>query len=287
MRILRRWLCGVVCGAWALAGSASAENFYVDNLNGRDINDGLTQVPLNALTGPVRSINRALQLAGSGDTISIANTGRPYYESLALVGHRLGGVQHVPFTILGNGATLSGLRQLPRSGWRRVTPELWQVSFTRKGFYRILRNGLSAPEFRPDSQEGILESLPPGQWCVWKGSIYFRQDSIVEPPEERFDFAADEVGITLYQVEHVRIVDLKIEHFRLDGIHAQNMCQAIELEGITSRENGRAGLAVGGSSSVMFLAGRLSKNGRHSALITGRGRLEIEASRLDARPTAE
>jgi hypothetical protein len=278
------------CAAWGLvicAGLAQAENFFVDNVNGRDQNDGLTEEPLNALTGPVKSIRRALELVHSGDSIILANTGVPYYESLSLVGDRLGGVESVPFTIFGNGATLSGLRGLPRQGWRRVSGDLWKVTFNRKGGYFLLRDGFPLPEHRPEKTPQPLASLPPGHWCGYRGSVYFRQDGLEEPAMQRFDYAADEVGITLYQVEHVRIVDLTLEHFRLDGVNAQNMCRGIRLENVACRENGRAGIAVGGTSTVEFVQGRLEGNGRHSALITGKGLFETSEAELDVEPTVQ
>jgi hypothetical protein len=282
--MLRIW-GSALAGLLIVSSITSAENYYVDNLNGRDRNDGLTDVPLNSLTGPVKSVRRALELAGSGDSIFLTNTGVPYYESISLVGLRHSGVLNVPTTIYGNGATLSGLRGLPRQGWRQVNADTWEIRFTRKGFYRLLRDGFPLPEHRPDDASRLLESLPPGQWGAARGSVYFRQDGLEDPTMQRFDYAAGEVGITLYQVEHVRIEDLNVEHFRLDGVHAQNMCRDITLSNVTSRENGRAGLAVGGTSSVQLRNGRLEGNGRDSALVTGKGLLEVVGSQIDVEPT--
>jgi hypothetical protein len=249
--------------------------YFVDNANGRDSNDGQSDVTLNSVTGPVRSINRALQLVRSGDTIILANTGLPYYESFSLVGARLGGVPGLPLTILGNGATLSGLRQLPPGSWLQDGPDLWRVSFNRKGHYCLLRNGDLLPEHRVEDAEDPRPTLPAGQWCAYRGSVYYRQEGGVEPQHLRFDYAAEETGITLYQVEH----------FRVDGVNAHNMCRGIVLENVTSRENGRCGIAVGGTSSVTFRGGTLERNGRESALITGKGLLAVEEGTLDREPT--
>ncbi|MFP6764631.1 MAG: hypothetical protein VB858_13475, partial [Planctomycetaceae bacterium] len=77
--------------AVALAGPASdvrAETLYVNNRMGRDHNNGTQEKSVNETTGPVRTIQRALKLAGASDVISIANTGTPYYESITLYGPR-------------------------------------------------------------------------------------------------------------------------------------------------------------------------------------------------------
>jgi hypothetical protein len=281
---MRRGLGCALCGLLICAGVLPAENYYVHNIDGRDQNDGLADAAVNASTGPLKTIRRAMELAGSGDTILITNTGTPYYESLTFVGERLSGVESVPFTIVGNGAILSGLRGLPRQGWRRVEEGLWQVTFNRKGFYKLLRDGVPLTEYRPENSTDVLETLPPGQWCAFRGSVYFRQDGLEEPGLQRFDYAADEVGITFYHVEHVRIVDLTIEHFRLDGINAQNMCNTITLEDVICRENGRAGVAVGGTSSVSMQDCKSEGNGRFSALVTGKGSLNASGTEFDVEP---
>jgi hypothetical protein len=264
---------------------ASAGNYFVNNRSGRDQNDGLSEVALNALTGPVRSINRALELAGSGDAVHVADTGTPYYESLSLVGARHSGAKNVPFTIYGNNAVISGLRQLPSKGWREASDGIWQVSFNRKGYYFLLRDGVALPEHRGEASANILETLPPGQWCAFRGAVFYRPNGFVIPTQDRFDYAADEMGITLYQVEHVKIVDLTVQHFRVDGVNAHNMCVGITLENVTSRENGRAGLAAGGTSSVTLLNSKLLGNGRDSALITGKASLDVRESELDVEPS--
>lgn len=281
---MRRLALIAFAGLSVFTGTISAENYYVNNLNGRDRNDGLVETPVHTISGPVQTIRRALELVGSGDTINLANTGTPYYESISFVGLRHSGVKSIPLTLAGNGATLSGLRGLPRQGWNQAGKGLWQLSFSRKGDCVLLRNGFLVTEHRPDESASILETLPVGQWAAHRGSVYFRQDGIVDPTMERFDYGAADMGITFYQVEHVRIQDLIVQHFRIDGINAYNMTHGIILDNVTTRENGRAGLAVGGTSSVRMLGGNSESNGRHSVLITGKGSLETSDPEFDVEP---
>ncbi|MFO0919365.1 MAG: right-handed parallel beta-helix repeat-containing protein [Planctomycetaceae bacterium] len=270
-----------------LVETVSAKTLYVNNLTGRISNDGLSPEDQAQFTGPTNSIRQALKLATNGDTIVLANTGTPYYESFTLVGARLGGISAMPLTIEGNGATLSGLRELPAGGWCNRGQGLWEISFNRKGFYHLVRNGTTFPEFRPAASGQSLEDLPLGHWVSHRGHVFLRTSETDEPRFDRFDYAAEDVGITLYHVNHVRIANLTVEHFRVDGINAFNDCHGIELDNVTCRENGRAGLAACGASSVIFRRGTLESNGRDAALVTGKAALSIENSTLDAEPTVQ
>lgn len=269
-----------------LASNAKcAENIYVDNLRGLDRNDGLSEWTINPASGPVRTIRRAVELATPSCHIHIKNNGTPYYDSFSLVGRRLSGDPQLPLTIHGNGITLSGLRQLPPAAWSEEANGLWRLSFTRKGYYRILRDGFSVTEHRLQGGEDPRPSLPEGQWCAYRGDVFFRQTGTVNPIQERFDYAADEIGITLYDVTNVRIENLTVQHFRVDGINAQNLCKSILLENVSSIENGRAGLAAAGSSSVELQGSRLRGNGHASAFVSGRADLLVENSEHDVEPT--
>ncbi len=264
--------CGVVPVLLLIAGSISASEIYVNNLTGRDADDGLIPNARQGNSGPVQSLARAGRLAGFGDTIILANTGTPYYGSLSLVGERHSGTRLRPFAIIGNGATVSGLRSVPREGWRKQTGKLWKLTSTRKGFYQILRDGQRLPEYIPENGVNPLEALVPGQWASWRGSIYFHQDGIDTPETQDFAFTADQTGISLHQVSNVLIVDVTLQHFRFDGIHAQGLCDGVELQNVNSVENGRAGIASSGASTIDIFGGRVERNGRHQILITNRSK---------------
>lgn len=252
------------------AGTASAKEIYVDNLSGRDSDDGLVAVPRQGNTGPVRSLARATQLARFADTIILKNTGTPYYESLSLTGHRHSGSESFPFMIVGNGSIISGLRAVPPEGWRKQAPQLWKLTLSRKGFYQLLRDGKPLPEFIPDVGVNPLETLEPGQWVSWKGSLYFRQDSSETPEAQNFAVTADQTGISLHQVSNVQIVDVTLQHFRFDGLHAQGLCDNIELDNVSAVENGRAGIVASGASTIAVFGGEIARNGRHQFLAIDR-----------------
>jgi hypothetical protein len=264
----------------ALAVStAVAADIYVDNVIGVDGNDGTAVEIKTPITGPVRTLRRGAQLLQRGDALVILNTGRPYYEALCLSGGRHSGVETFPLVVRGNGATLSGVRQLPAQGWQSLGGGLWRLTLTRKGHYRFFRDGNPWPEYIP-ADSFARDALPEGQWAPFRGDVYFRFPEREPPVDARWTYAADEQGISLVDVRHVQIVDLQVVGFRVDGINVDNACRAVTLQGVTVQHNGRAGLAVGGSSRVKLASSRVTDNGRYSVLVTESAGVDIEACDL-------
>ncbi|WP_373652649.1 right-handed parallel beta-helix repeat-containing protein [Schlesneria sp. DSM 10557] len=259
-------------GFLVVTSSVTASEIYVNNVVGRDSDDGVTPTGREGNAGPVQSLKRAIQLARFGDIIILANTGTPYYDSISLTGSRNSGTAYTPFMIQGNGSTISGLRRLPPGSWRRESRSLWKVTLTRKGFYRLLRDGKPLPESIPESGLDPRPHLQPGHWAAWQGSLYFRQDRPELPEDELFTYAADQTGISLHQVSNVVISDVKIEHFRFDGIHAQGLCDGIKLDNVVAVENGRAGVVSSGASRIEIFGGQIRRNGRHQLLILDRSK---------------
>lgn len=263
---------------------ASAGDIYVDNLIGNDMFDGMLVQPTDQGSGPVRTLRRAMHLAGFGDRIVLTREGGVYYDSLSLTGKRHSGTSERPFTIIGNGATLSGARAVPPEGWRRTGPDLWKLTLTRKGFYRLMRDGRSLPELQPEANINPLETLAAGQWTAWRGDVYFRAEN--DPPTtQSFAYSADQTGLSLYQVEHVRIVGLTLRDFRFDGLRVQNMCRSVTLENVNCLNNGRAGIAVSGSSRLEMVGGSLAENGRHSLLVSNPAAANLQDVTTDVEPT--
>ena len=262
---LKSTLCIVIATQCSLGA-----DIFVDNTIGRDSYNGLIPTLGEAKAGPVRSLTRAAQLAQQGDMINLANTGIPYYDSLSLTGERHSGTPNFPFVVNGNGATLSGLRSIPSEGWQQQAKNLWKLTSTRKGYYQLLRDTELVPEFLISQPGDPLSSLPPGHWMSWRGSLYFRQDGHIPPTQQSFAFSADQTGISLHRVRNVVIANLKLQHFRFDGLHAQGLCRNIELDDVTSKENGRAGIVASGGSNIELFGGKVERNGRHQILAIDR-----------------
>ena len=272
---------GLVLGVLFVLKGVSATEIFVDNSTGIDTNDGTTTVLREGNTGPVRTLGRATQLASFADAIVLKNTGVPYYSSLSLTGQRHSGTRSFPFVIVGNGATISGLRSVPPERWQQINSTLWKLTLTRKGYYRLLREGLSLPELIPGEGKDPLRDLAPGSWMSWRGSLYFHQDVIDPPSRQQFSYAADQTGISLHQVNHVLIKDVTLQHFRFDGLRAQGICDNIILDNVHALENGHAGIVSSGASKLELFGGTIARNGRHQLLILDRSIATVHDIEID------
>ena len=231
------------------ASSAFATDFYVDNRIGDDLYDGSSPELIDERAGPVKTISRALHFVRPRDIVHVANHGVPYVESLEIVGRRFHNV-----TLEGNGAVVSGAKVVPYDAWQMQPNGVWRFTPRRKAFYQLVYEDRALPEVDCPRNAKLPPEVPAGSWCAWHGSIYFRALSGPAGPkpqsEQPLAFAAEEVGITLLDVEDVVIRNLEFRHFRLDGVNAHDRCKNVVLDHVRLIENGRAGLAVGGSSLV-------------------------------------
>lgn len=270
-----------------VATSTNAEVYYVNNRVGADRHDGLVETPLSNTSGPVKSISQALKLASFADTIIVANTGVPYYDNLSFQGEKHSGDPVRPFRLIGNGATITGAMVIPEGGWREAGRDVWQVTPFRKGYFQLVRDGKALPEVRPQPGEkwDSIPQLEVDQWCTWNGSIYYRVERYVEPVTQRLSIARRSCGITVFAAHDIVISDLTIQHFRLDGVNLHDLATNIQLEKLTLHENGRAGLAIGGSSSGRVNGSDIERNRHHSVLIHEAAAIALEDCILDADPT--
>jgi hypothetical protein len=275
--------------AFTLAGysSAQAKTLYVNNRLGSDQFDGVVESSVSAESGPVKTINRALALATFSDTIIVAKTAVPYYETLTIIGLKHSGTIRFPFTIISQGAIVSGAKPIPRSGWKKVGVDLWKVSPYRKGTYQLTRNGKALSELRRKPKESWYKvpKLAENQWCHWHGAVYFKSERFVEPGDENFALAQASTGATILKVDHVKIRGLIFQHFRVDGVQVHNAATNVTLDNVGTYENGRAGLTVSGTSKVLLRGCSVRRNRDHSILLKGFGVLAVEESDWDQAPT--
>lgn len=271
----------------SLTHSASAAVIFVNNHLGSDAADGSSAQIIGKQAGPVRTISKALKISAPGDTIYIANTGRPYYDSLSFVGPRLSGSGLRPLLIRGNGATLTGAMRLPPTAWLAVGENLFKVVPYRKGHFQLVRDGKALAEVRPAEDESWLRvpDLQPNEWCAYKGAIYFQAENNVDPSEHNFAIARRDCGITLLDVHDVMITDIVIRHFRLDGIQLHDRADNIVLDNVVVTENGRAGVTVRGTSVVNILRSSVVGNRDHSLLIEEFGGVDATETEIDLEPT--
>lgn len=274
-------------------GSTWARDLYVNNRVGDDSNDGLSETGSDGF-GPVRTVQRALQIARRCDTIRLANTKLPYRECISLcVGNQCGN-ETQPLTIDGQGATLDGSRAVPRSAWETWRGGIFRFRPERISFQQLYLEGQPVQRRRVETtyvdkqgnQATTWIDAPPStlatrEWCLRDGYLYFHVDQEMLPFEYSLAYAHHPVGITLDQVHDVVIRDLTVQGFRLDGIHAHDGVRRCELISVTCRANGRSGVTVAGDSNVAILESDLKENATAQLRVDELSFVEVIATKFD------
>lgn len=274
---------GIILGAaavlLALARPSSATDWFVNNRDGDDAFDGRTLMPINEVTGPAKSIGAVLKRLSPGDTVQIANLGIVYHESLTMAGPRFNGV-----SIQGNGAVVSGAKPVPLGAWLPQGNALWKFTPRRKAYYQLVAGGQAVPEFAVEKTDVKRPAVPAGQWAGWHGSIYLQlaPHAGQNPDLIGLEFAGEEAGLTLLGVNDVLIRGLELRHFRLDGVNAHDRCRNIVLDNVRLVENGRAGLAAGGTSRVTLIDSIVENNRIAQVLDTELAQTKIVTSEAPA-----
>lgn len=273
-------LCLIAIVVLLYPHAALAIELYVDNELGSDDLDGRSRVTsVSLLAGPVRTITRALQIAHAGDRINLTNNRTPYRESITIFGGNNGVGVDGAFTIEGNGATLNGSFSVPRKAWENYRGDIFRFTPEHAAFGQLFLDARPAKR-RYLARPGAIPNLNPLEWCLADGMIYFRVESDKLPDEYPLTYAAQTVGITLYQVRGVLINDLIVEGFQLDGINAHDRVTDCVLDGVIARGNGRAGVAVGGASDVRLIHCILGDNGDAQLLTDGPSKTFVRSSKL-------
>lgn len=95
--------------------SVFAADYYVDNRIGKDTFDGKA-AKVSGQSGPMATINKAVNMLQPGDTLHLANTGKVYRQSINIKGH-ISGTADNKITIDGHGAWLTCADPLPAERW--------------------------------------------------------------------------------------------------------------------------------------------------------------------------
>jgi len=261
-----------------LVSPVPARDIHVNNLAGNDLLDGRSPNQTANRTGPVRTIGRALQLASQGDRIVLAATDEPYREALSLSTGRQWGTGFRPFTIDGQGAILDGTTPIENRCWTHYRGDVFRCRPERLTYQQLHLNGKPAERRHVETGARRLPQLDPLQWMLWRGDVYFRCEKGKLPRDYDLRLTGRDVGITLYHVRHVRIHNLVVQGFRLDGINAHDGVYHCTLENVVCRGNGRSGVSVGGASRAQLVGSLVGDNGHVQVRVEGLGELKVEAS---------
>ena len=240
METMLRWaaVVGILVGS---QGVASARDIFVDNVAGNDRYRGLRQQSFDDGSGPIKTIAHALSIAIPSDRIVLANTGQPYRESITIFGNRHSGTLNRPFTIQGNGAILEGADEIHIDRWQHVHENVFRFRPYRLAYQQLFIDNRPVTRILCSHPCTAPPELQPLEWCLYRGHIYFRAESLRRPEDYALTVASRHVGITLFHVEHVAIMDLIIQGFQLDAVNAHNSARDVVLKQVTCRGNGRAG----------------------------------------------
>lgn len=283
--MLKKHLSSLTVLLFYLAVTCEAADIHVNNIGGDDLHDGLAPQSNTLEHGPVRSIQRALEIAHKGDRIIVANTGEPYRESVTIQGGRNSGLFRRPFTILGNGAVLDGSVAIHRDVWKPVVVDVYRFTPERKNIL-IYLNGRPAKRIASDDS-GKRPALAPLEWCLFDGDVFFRCEDNRLPEDYELSQTGRGVGITIYEARNVIVDNLVVQGFRLDGINAHDGALNVELAGLICQGNGRSGISIGGASRLILTACLVGNNGRAQVRTEGhcRARL-INCDLIDEDPLA-
>jgi hypothetical protein len=258
----------------------SARDLYVNNLAGDDRNTGTSAQSLSPGNGPVRTIQRALEIAVFGDRIVLAATGEAYRECVTFEGPDNSGTSLTPFILDGNGAVLDGTRPIPPLAWRPARKDVIAFRPYRLSYQRLFFDGApTAPQAIDDRGQ-----LDPGHWAMLNQAFHFRPERGATIDDYDLSCYFHPVGITLYDVRDVIVRNLTIQGYRLDGVNAHDNAFDCQLDSLTCRENGRSGISVGGASRVKIVSSRLEGNGQTQLRIEGWSRVSVEQSEIVGEP---
>jgi hypothetical protein len=248
-----------------LTPAALGRQIHVDNETGNDRAAGEQPKNMADMTGPVKTLARALQMTQPGDVIVLAKTSTPYREIISLTGSRHSGSPQMPFIIRGNGAVLDTSTAIPPEAWKNHEGAVFWFQPRLTTYQQLFLNGRPAVR-APLTADRRLPKLEAHQWAMKDGRIYFCVEKNKLPADYRLSCARDAAGITLYHVAYVHIADLTVQGFQLDGINLANSARHVRISGVTCRNNGRSGISVGGASTVEILRSVLDGNGEAQLL---------------------
>lgn len=244
MRMIR---FGVLVFAVLLLPVAQAAQYYVDNVNGKNANDG------QSAKSAFMNLYKASSVLKPGDTLSIINTGKPYLESLRIV--NIASHPGKPVVVEGNGAVLSGLRKLEAKKWQKVENGVWRYK-TKKLAHHCVPAVLHAGKELVRVKKGA--KLAAGEWDWNENGIEYLPAEGGELPELYATMLNS--GVVLVNASNVVIRNLVCERFHNDGFNIHSDCQGLIFENIVGRYNGDDGFSIHEDGGALVLNSHFHHN---------------------------
>jgi hypothetical protein len=180
---------------------------------------------------------------------------------------------------MGNGAVLDGSAAVPHR-WEHFDGAVFRFQPRSGGAQQLFLHDMPAVRVPAKPNDARPPKLQPLEWALIQGQIFFCVEKDKLPADYDLSYANKETGITLYHVDHVAILDLIVQGFRLDGINAANSAQNVQIKGVICRGNGRYGITVGGASLVDIEDYKLGENGKAQLLTMANSQTHLRDSDL-------
>ena len=279
LMILLLLIIGMVSSAAPTAPFIKKPLLYVNNKIGSDKNDGLS-AKKKGKSGPVASIMQAVRIAPVGAYISIANTGVDYRESVHIEDFHKGLAAN-PLVLDGNGATVTGLREVPAKSWIHDKDDIyyfegqlsetlkldmpnsnWLAFTSHEGWFTepqapkiFFVNGKSAPHTRS------LETIPRGGFFYHtqgKRRVYFRLPAGEKLEDLHVDLPLN-TGVYISD-DYVTVRNMISRYSQDDGFYGF-WGIGVVFENINGSDNCDQGFSMHGTSASIIDGGLFERNG--------------------------
>jgi len=212
--------------------SLAATDVFVNNQTGSDANDAL------AADRAAATLDKAMKIAQPGDRLIIANTGKPYFESLFLRGDL--GKDGQNFVIEGNGAVISGLGKLDMSKFE-LKDNQYYYELGKKASNLNPKLYLGTQQL-PETKD--LKNVKPGEFA-WTGSGFlFVPADGKSIKDYELNASLRDSGVVCNNAKNVTVRNLVAEHNQNDGFNFHGSCYNLIAENIVGRYNGDDGFSV-------------------------------------------
>ena len=220
--------------AWST--STQGATYYVNNRTGSDAFNGTAAQPGPKGAGPFATIQTANALLAAGDTLSLANTGKPYRESIHF--HGLRGTPAKPIVIEGNGATITGLRTLTEWIKQDDGSYLCPLKGRPYGCPYLMVDGKRQPA-------AARKGSPTFGRCLWDSAgVHFMPEPGKTPADYAIEATVLVSGVLVSSSSYVVVRDLISERFSNDGYNIHGECRGWLCENIVGRYNGDDGFSI-------------------------------------------
>jgi hypothetical protein len=225
MSILRIAIC-----LWLTVSAASGATYFVNNKTGKDTNDGRSKEKAFA------TFARTVKACKTSDRIVLANTGVAYREQLRLT--NLGGTPAKSFVVEGNGAVLSGFKEIQPKEWQNIGDDVYFKALSIKRYKKTYLKVSNGKRIYRLPKVKKAEELKPGEWFANAKGIYFKCNK-GEPIDARNITGICRIQglIVIINSSYIICRNLTVEYSLDDGIDGVGDCRGLYFENIESRYN--------------------------------------------------